>query len=122
MKEDKAVEDSYISSIINTVESTGPYMVIDKGIALVHGELDKGVKKTGLSMLIITEGVNFGSRYNDPVYLILCLAAKDTYSHNKALNDFLEIINDFKKNRNKYNDIEYVISKVLEVSERKWKN
>ncbi len=114
---DNSIDNEYQNSVIETVEQAGTYMVIDKGIALVHGEIDKHVNKTCMSLLIIKDGVNFNNRHFDPVYLILCLGAKDTYTHNKALNDFLGIITDFKLNRKAYNDKNYIIYKVKEISE-----
>ena len=46
------------------------------------------------------------------------MAAKDTHSHNKALSDFLEIITDYKNNKEKYFDINYIVEKIQEVSEK----
>lgn len=115
--ESGAVDKEYITSIINTVESSGPYMVIDEGIAMVHGEINKHVNRTEMSLLILKEGVNFNSGRFDPVQFILCLAAKDTHSHNKALSDLLEIIEDYKTNKDKYYDVDYIKKKVREVSE-----
>lgn len=113
-----AVSNNYINSIISTVETAGSYMVIDDGIALVHGDIDKHVLNTAMSLLIVKNGVNFNSNHYNPVHFILCLAAKDTHSHNKALSDFLEIITDYKNNKEKYFDINYIVEKIQEVSEK----
>ena len=110
------IEQGYISSIIASVKSSGPYMVIDDGVALIHGEIDKDVNETGMSMLMCKKGVNYGNRHFDPVHLILCLAAKDTYTHNRALNHFLMIISDYRINKEKYCDKDYIIGKIREVS------
>ena len=92
-------------------------MVIDEGIAMVHGEINKHVNRTEMSLLILKNGVNFNSGRFDPVQFILCLAAKDTHSHNKALSDLLEIIEDYKTNKDKYYDVDYIKKKGREVSE-----
>ena len=111
-----SIDKGYITSIIESVESSGPYMVVDNGVALIHGDIDRYVNETDMSLLICKKGVNYGNRHFDPVHLILCLAAKDTYTHNRALNHFLEIISDYRENREKYSDREYITEKIREVS------
>jgi PTS system ascorbate-specific IIA component len=75
------VTKSYIQEMIQAFEELGPYMVIAPGIALAHGRPSKSVLETGLSLVTLSEPVAFGSANNDPVRLVIGLAAVDHDSH-----------------------------------------
>ena len=79
--ESKRVRDSYIQEMIDAFEELGPYMVIAPGIALAHARPSKSVLETGLSLVTLSEPVAFGSVNNDPVRLVIGLAAVDHDSH-----------------------------------------
>lgn len=76
-----AVQPRYLNAIYDMHEQIGPYYVLGEGIAMPHARPEEGVNYTALSLLIISEGVNFGSEDNDPVYVIFALAAIDSHSH-----------------------------------------
>ena len=75
------VTESYIQEMIQAFEELGPYMVIAPGIALAHGRPSKSVLETGLSLVTLSQPVAFGSANNDPVRLVIGLAAVDHDSH-----------------------------------------
>ena len=68
------IEKRYIDSMICSVLEYGPYIVIDKGIALAHARPNDGVLKTGIALATFTPAVKFGSE-NDPVKIMIVLAA-----------------------------------------------
>lgn len=114
----KDIEQCYIESMISTVNNAGAYMVIDQGIALIHGEMNYGVNHTSMSLLMVRDGVKFHHNEYDPVYIILCLAAKDNYTHIQALNHFIQFLNNVKKNGiEHYFHKEYVLNQIEEVSQ-----
>lgn len=76
-----AVQPRYLNAIYDMHEQIGPYYVLGEGIAMPHARPEEGVNHTALSLLIISEGVKFGSEDNDPVYVIFALAAIDSHSH-----------------------------------------
>ncbi len=76
-----AVEDRYLQAIFAMHEQIGPYYVLGEGIAMPHARPEEGVIRTALSLVIVTEGVEFGSEDNDPVYIIFALSAVDSNSH-----------------------------------------
>ncbi|NDL62242.1 PTS sugar transporter subunit IIA [Acerihabitans arboris] len=76
-----AVESRYLQAIFTMHEQIGPYYVLGEGIAMPHARPEEGVIKTALSLVIVSEGVEFGSEDNDPVYIIFALAAVDSHSH-----------------------------------------
>lgn len=81
MIDNGAVQPRYLNAIYDMHEQIGPYYVLGEGIAMPHARPEEGVNHTALSLLIISEGVNFGSEDNDPVYVIFALAAIDSHSH-----------------------------------------
>lgn len=82
----------YTEAMVQAVEELGPYMVIAPGIALAHARPSEAVLGTGLSLITLSEPVVFGSEANDPVRLVIGLAAVDHDSHidlMAALSDLL---------------------------------
>ncbi|HEY0210734.1 PTS sugar transporter subunit IIA [Acerihabitans sp.] len=77
----KAVESRYLQAIFAMHQQIGPYYVLGEGIAMPHARPEEGVIKTALSLVIVSQGVAFGSEDNDPVYIIFALAAVDSHSH-----------------------------------------
>ena len=80
-----ACEPKYVDAMIRFAEELGPYIVIGPGLALPHARPEEGVLETWFSLLTLKEPVEFGNEYNDPVYVIFCMAAKDKNEHIEAL-------------------------------------
>jgi len=72
---------SYTQEMIQAFEELGPYMVIAPGIALAHGRPSASVLETGLSLVTLLTPIEFGSQSNDPVSMVIGLAAIDHDSH-----------------------------------------
>lgn len=96
IKED-AIEKRYIDAMIHSVEEFGPYIVIGKHLALAHARPEDGSKKLGVSVATLKEPVAFGNEDNDPVKIIFCLSAIDSYSHLKIMRNLIDLINDEQK-------------------------
>lgn len=73
--------ESYTAEMLRAVEEHGPYIVIAPGIALAHGRPSAEVLDTGISLVTLAEPVVFGHATNDPVRLVIGLAAFDHNSH-----------------------------------------
>jgi PTS system ascorbate-specific IIA component len=71
----------YTEAMVQAFEELGPYMVIAPGIALAHARPSEAVLGTGLSLITLSEPVVFGSESNDPVRLVIGLAAVDHDNH-----------------------------------------
>lgn len=78
-------EDSYTEAMIRTVDEHGPYIVITPGFALAHARPDESVARTGMSFVRLAEPVAFGHKSNDPVTIVMALAAVDDSAHRTAL-------------------------------------
>ncbi len=79
--ESSRTTSDYIQEMIQAFEELGPYMVVAPGIALAHGRPSESVLATGLSLVTLSTPVVFGSPSNDPVSLVIGLAAVDHDSH-----------------------------------------
>lgn len=75
-----SIKQEYIENMIKSVEKLGPYIVLMPGFALGHSEPCPEVIKTDLSLITLTNPVDFGS-VNDPVKVVMCLACVDKESH-----------------------------------------
>ena len=87
------ITKDYIDLTIKCVEENGPYIVIIPGLALSHSRPDVSVKKTGLSLITLSKPVCFNCD-NDPVDIVLTLAATDDTSLLQKLLSMAEFISD----------------------------
>lgn len=94
---EQVIEARYIDAMIKSVEEYGPYIVIGKHLALAHARPEDGVNKLGISVMTLKEPINFGNEENDPVKIVFCLAAVDSYSHLNIMKSLVELINDKQK-------------------------
>lgn len=89
---DDIVGPNYIEAILNQFEQFGSYMVISPHISLIHAGTDYVHNGVGFSLTYFTEGVEFGSKANDPVYLVITLATDHPNAHLKALGQLSELL------------------------------
>lgn len=73
--------EEYTQEMITTVEKLGPYIVVAPGFALAHSRTSPSVLRTGLSWVSLATPVEFGNEANDPVDLVVGLAAVDHDAH-----------------------------------------
>ncbi|HEI4248444.1 TPA: BglG family transcription antiterminator [Staphylococcus aureus] len=89
---DDIVGPNYIEAILNQFEQFGSYMVISPHISLIHAGTEYVHNGVGFSLTYFTEGVEFGSKANDPVYLVITLATDHPNAHLKALGQLSELL------------------------------
>lgn len=94
--ESKKIKFGYIESMIENIKNLGPYVILIPGVAMPHARPDENVLESSLSLLKINEGVKF-SEDTDKVYLIFCLAAKDSSSHIDIIEKLTEVLGDDEK-------------------------
>ena len=85
------IEQSYIDSMIQSVEDNGPYIVLKDYFALPHAKAGKGVNEVGMSLLTLDEAVDLKG---NPVKVFLVLAAVDSTAHLEALSELSELLMD----------------------------
>jgi PTS system ascorbate-specific IIA component len=89
-----ATTPDYTDEMVATVEQLGPYIVIAPGIALAHSRPSPAVLRAGISLVTLRDPVAFGHRENDPVRLVIGLAAVDEEGHITALSTLAELLSD----------------------------
>jgi PTS system ascorbate-specific IIA component len=90
--ESRRTTEDYIQEMIQAFEELGPYMVIAPGIALAHGRPSASVLETGLSLVTLSNPIEFGHSSNDPVSLVIGLAAVDHDSHIDLMSALAELL------------------------------
>lgn len=80
-----AATSHYTDEMIDAVDRLGPYIVISPGIALAHSRPSPAVLRTGMSWTRLAVPVKFGHARNDPVGLVIGLAACDENEHLEVL-------------------------------------
>lgn len=92
LEKENIVKETYKDEIFKNFEELGTYMVIAPGIVLSHARPEAGVIETGMSIMTLKNPVEFGSELNDPVKLVLTLAAKDNSGHMQLLAKLMEML------------------------------
>lgn len=88
---------AYTQSMIDSVESNGPYIVVAPGFAFAHARPSEAVHRTGMSWVRLADPVSFGHKTNDPVSLVVALAATDAGAHNTAMAELAKLLGDADK-------------------------
>lgn len=87
-------KESYVEAMIQSAINVGPYIVLEKGIALPHATPQDNTFKIGASIITLKTPVEFGHEENDPVSLVICLASIDSNSHMQVLADIGKIFDE----------------------------
>ncbi|MBN1498840.1 MAG: PTS sugar transporter subunit IIA [Spirochaetes bacterium] len=78
------VEPRYYDAIIESTLKLGPYYILAPGMAMPHARPEGGVIRTGYSLVTLKTPVAFGDVDNDPIDILITMAAKDTETQNKS--------------------------------------
>lgn len=88
-----SVEPGYVDQMVAISKEAGPYIVIVPGVALAHARPTDGVNRLSLSLATLDKPVEFGNTDNDPVRVVISLAAVDSIGHLGILRDLVQFIN-----------------------------
>jgi len=94
---DGAVEERFVEAMIRVAKEFGPYIVVAPGIALPHARPEDGVIKPSIAIVRLSTPVDFGNEQNDPVYLVVALAALDHEQHIEGLRRLAQVLGDKEK-------------------------
>ncbi|MDT0457396.1 PTS sugar transporter subunit IIA [Streptomyces sp. DSM 41527] len=89
-----ATTEAYTAEMIRNVEENGPYLVIAPGFAFAHARPSPAVLRTGMSWVRLAQPVEFGHESNDPVHLVVGLAAEDSGAHTAAMAALARLLAD----------------------------
>jgi PTS system ascorbate-specific IIA component len=103
--------------MIKVAKDLGPYIVVAPGIALPHARPEDGVINASIGMVTLDPPVPFGNERNDPVFLVVTLAAKDNEQHVQGLSELAavlgkeELIERLRKTNDKEELMQIMLSK-----------
>jgi len=96
LRKNEMVSYEYIDCMIKYLDEFGPYIVITKSVAMPHARPEDGALKSGLSLVILKNPVNFGNTQNDPVKYIFGLSAVDNNEHIHTISKLALLLDDEK--------------------------
>ncbi|QCR35475.1 PTS sugar transporter subunit IIA [Nissabacter sp. SGAir0207] len=88
------ITPAYVEAIFRQHQTLGPYFVLAPGLAMPHARPEEGATGLGLSLLKLGKGVCFHSADNDPVSVVVMLAAPDGHRHLELLSQLAELFSD----------------------------
>lgn len=94
LKEEGKIEDSFINSMIETVEELGPYMILLPGVAFFHGSPQSGVNEVCLSFVTFKEDVIFTDFDQQSIQCAFAFGAIDKDSHMQVLMQVAGLLQD----------------------------
>ncbi|MDU7768505.1 MAG: PTS sugar transporter subunit IIA, partial [Serratia marcescens] len=68
------------------------------GLAMPHGRPEEGVLKTGFALVTLKTPVCFGDEDNDPIDILITLAAVDAKTHQEV--GIMQVVNLFEDEAN----------------------
>lgn len=77
------VEPRYGDAIVSMTEELGPWYVLAPGLAMPHARPEEGVKRDGFALVTLATPVAFGSDGNDPIDILITLAATSAKTMNE---------------------------------------
>lgn len=87
-----ATDAAYTTAMIDSVIDNGPYIVVAPGFAFAHARPSEAVHETAMSWVRLAEPVEFGHEKNDPVTLVVALAATDATTHTSAMAQLAKVV------------------------------
>lgn len=80
-----AAEERYVDAMVDAVGEHGPYIVLAPGIAIPHARPESGGLDVAISVVTLSEPVEFGAGKKDPVDLVFGLVTDGDTAHIEAL-------------------------------------
>ena len=71
----------YVDDMFKVIEENGPYIVVSPGIAFAHARPKGNVYKNKIALVTLNPAIDFGHDKNDPVEILLAIAAKKDEDH-----------------------------------------
>ncbi|MCQ9335599.1 PTS sugar transporter subunit IIA [Corynebacterium phoceense] len=87
-----ATTSEYTAAMVKRVEDSGPYIVLAPGFAFAHSRTSPAVKRTAMAWVRLDEPVEFGHHANDPVRVVVALAALDDTAHLSVTQELGELL------------------------------
>ncbi|ATF48089.1 MULTISPECIES: PTS mannitol transporter subunit IIA [Citrobacter] len=85
------VNSNYIQAIKDSTITNGPYYILAPGVAMPHARPECGALKTGMSLTLLKQEVQFAVD-DEPVKLLIGLSAANADSHIGAIQALSELL------------------------------
>ncbi|WP_336233208.1 PTS mannitol transporter subunit IIA [Citrobacter farmeri] len=85
------VNANYIQAIKDSTINNGPYYILAPGVAMPHARPECGALKTGMSLTLLKQEVQFADD-DEPVKLLIGLSAANADSHIGAIQALSELL------------------------------
>ena len=92
-----SITPAYTEAMVDSVDANGPYIVVAPGFAFAHARPSEAVKETALSWVRLKHPIHFGHAKNDPVTLVVALAAQNDSAHTTAMKDLAKLLGNRSK-------------------------
>ncbi|CAH0535252.1 Ascorbate-specific PTS system EIIA component [Vibrio stylophorae] len=92
-----AITSDYIDAMVHNWQENGAYFVIAPGLALPHARPECGVLEAQISIVRLQTPVVFGNEENDPVDLVIGLAATGSQQHVQLIQKVALVLSDERK-------------------------
>lgn len=92
------VTADYYPAILEGIERFGPYFILAPGLAMPHARPEQGVIRTGFSLVTLKTPVCFGDADNDPIDILVTLAASDARTHQEV--GIMQVVQLFEDKKN----------------------
>lgn len=90
LEENGDINHQYTLDMIEMVKNEGPYIVVTPGIALAHARPNGNVNRNSIAIVTSCKDIWFGHPSNDPVRIIIAVAAVDDLQHLKLFQSVAE--------------------------------
>lgn len=94
LAEAEAVSPGYVDAMVQNYRENGPYFVLAPHLAIPHARPEDGVKEPAISMVRLTNPVEFGHSAHDPVRLVFGLGASSSDEHLLLLQRLTRLLSD----------------------------
>ncbi|MCM7078482.1 PTS mannitol transporter subunit IIA [Enterobacter roggenkampii] len=85
------INAAYVEAIKTSTVTNGPYYILAPGVAMPHARPECGALKTGMSLTLLKQEVQF-TEVDEPVKLLIGLSAADADSHIGAIQALSELL------------------------------
>ena len=85
------ISENYIQAIKGSTINNGPYYILAPGVAMPHARPECGALKTGMSLTLLKQEVQFADD-DEPVKLLIGLSAANADSHIGAIQALSELL------------------------------
>jgi PTS system ascorbate-specific IIA component len=89
-----ATRSEYADRMIAVIEEFGAYVVVAPGLALAHARPGVDVRREGIAVVTLARAVPFGHPHNDPVRVVVGLAASNAEEHVASVARLANAFND----------------------------